>query len=213
MLNMDRAWCEKATSVGNSSSWLPRVWTVWTYFMLMPPHHYLTHTLHTLKKHILSSGWFSYFYALISPFCSKYPKKAFWIPYLVLTISAPLRTLNSKPCWWSMLEVATGKSDGDKKSDQIYLIHLKKKWCWLWSWWRWRQWYECYDMTRLIYSLPTPNGLLWLFLGQIVKLCSILFTLPNRSKVLFYAFSKGSQLNWPKLVTVAYHSNYKSPKH
>ena len=68
-------WCEKATSVGNSSSWLPRVWTVWTYFMLMPPHHYLTHTLHTLKKHILSSGWCSYFYALISPFCSKYPRK------------------------------------------------------------------------------------------------------------------------------------------
>ena len=127
-----------------------------------------------------------------------------------LTISAPLRTLSSKPCWWLMLEVATGKSDGDKKYDQIYLMHLKKKWWWLWSGWWWRQ---CYDMTRLIYSLPTPNGLLWLFLGQIVKLCSILFTLPNRSKVLFYAFSKGSQLNWPKLVTVAYHSNYKSPKH
>ena len=130
------------------------------------------------------------------PILQQISKKAFGIPYLVLTISAPLRTLSSKSCWWLMLEVATGKSDGDKKYDQICLIHLKKKWWWLWSWWRWRQWYECYDMTRLIYSLPTPNGLLWLFLGQIVKLCSILFTLPIAPKY-FYALSVfQNELNW-----------------
>ena len=189
-------WCEKATSVGNSSSWLPRVWTVWTYFMLMPPHHYLAHTLHTLKKHILSSGWCSYLYALISSFCSKYPRKIlgfhtwYW-PYRHLWgLWAP----NHAGDWCSRWQLANQMVMRNMITDQIWLIHLKKKWWWLWSGWWWRQ---CYDMTRLIYSLPTPNGLLWLFLGQIVKLCSILFTLPIAPKY-FYALSVFSK--WTELV-------------
>ena len=130
----------------------------------------------------------------------------------MLTIFTVLRRIRPHSpilsCWWVMMKMVKSKGssggDGDDVGygDEEYDIWIKVMWLMniltmttivimmmamkamvrvLW-----------YD-TGLIYRLSTPNGLLWLFLGQIVKLCSILFTLRNWSP--FWKVFK-TELTW-----------------